>query len=320
MANLFISYRRDDSKHAVGRLHSALSEYFENPKEEIFVDVDSIPLGVRFAEFLDEKVGESDIVLVVIGPNWVQELNRRANDTDDFVRIEVSAALARGIKVVPVLLDGTSVPETADLPSDLVTLAKHHGTQLHHSSFRSDVDRLARGLGLTKKLKAPTRNAKAGSSSLISTLRNTMDAFGGTHPRSELHGNPQNEKPTTNASKIRNAAELAVSAPSSSDAKDDVSKSRRRNRLVFGGVISVCVAYIGFVSAADISDLTPVSGAFVLGLPSFVFLVIAAFLARSWEFYTILIVVALIGITIFQNKIEAITGMNPALAFIYLFY
>lgn len=69
MPKIFISYRREDSKHAVGRLHAALKRHVRDPKRDIFIDIDNIPKGVDFVEHLDQQVAQCDVMLAVIGPS-----------------------------------------------------------------------------------------------------------------------------------------------------------------------------------------------------------------------------------------------------------
>lgn len=86
-------------------------------------DVDSVPLGVDFRHYLDEQVGRCDVLLAVIGAQWLSLLNERRDDPEDFVRIEIESALARGIPVVPILVDEASIPKAGELPAGLAPLA-----------------------------------------------------------------------------------------------------------------------------------------------------------------------------------------------------
>jgi len=109
VTKIFISYRREDSQHQADRLHAALSRKI--PKRNIFIDVDNIPVGVDFVQHLDQQVGQCEVLLALIGPDWLEAKNpetgaRRLDDPKDFVRIEIASALKRGIPVAPVLLDG----------------------------------------------------------------------------------------------------------------------------------------------------------------------------------------------------------------------
>jgi formylglycine-generating enzyme required for sulfatase activity len=140
-SKVFISYRRDDSAGHAGRVHDRLEREFG--PDLLFMDVDAIPLGVNFIKVLREEVAKCDVLLALIGPNW---LNRRLDNPSDFLRIEIATALQRDIPVIPILLDGARMPKAAQLPKDLEELAVRNGLDIRHASFRSDMDRLIRGL------------------------------------------------------------------------------------------------------------------------------------------------------------------------------
>ena len=145
---LFISYRRDDSAGYSGRVHDRLQREFGG--NLLFMDVNSIPLGVNFSKVLVEEVAKCDVLLAVIGPGWLdardEKGHRRLENPDDFVRIEIGTALKRGIPVIPILLEGTRVPKADQLPEDLKELSLHNGLNVRHASFSDDMDRLIRGL------------------------------------------------------------------------------------------------------------------------------------------------------------------------------
>jgi formylglycine-generating enzyme required for sulfatase activity len=164
VAKIFISYRREDSQHQADRLHAALSKRI--PKRNIFIDVDNIPVGVDFVQHLDQQVGQCDVLLALIGPDWLEAKNpqtgkRRLDDPKDFVRIEIAAALKRGIPVAPVLLDGAPFPPEHKLPEDLKALTRRNGVEVRRMTFDADAERLVRGLELTRAATAakpaPTR-------------------------------------------------------------------------------------------------------------------------------------------------------------------
>ncbi|MFN8382069.1 MAG: toll/interleukin-1 receptor domain-containing protein [Anaerolineales bacterium] len=145
----FISYRRSDSADIVGRIYDRLAEDFGD--EPIFKDVDDIPLGVDFKEFLDQKVSECTVLLAVIGSGWVNAAdaagNKRLNDPNDFVRIEIEAALARNIPVIPLLVRGASMPAAAELPSSLQKLVYKNGIPIRPDpDFHNDMHRLINAL------------------------------------------------------------------------------------------------------------------------------------------------------------------------------
>lgn len=146
--SLFISYRRTDSAGYSGRVHDRLQREFGD--NLLFMDVDSIPLGTNFVKMLGEEVAKCDVLLAVIGPGWLEahdeKGNRRLDNPDDFVRIEIGTALKRGIPVVPILLEGTQVPKADQLPDDLKELTLRNGLDVRHASFAEDMERLIRGL------------------------------------------------------------------------------------------------------------------------------------------------------------------------------
>jgi formylglycine-generating enzyme required for sulfatase activity len=141
---IFISYRREESAASAGRLFDRLSNYF--PANQIFMDVDSIDLGENFVKTIGETVGSCDVLIAVIGKGWLtsrdQEGQRRLDNPDDFVRLEIATALKRDIRVIPVLVDGASMPQPRDLPEDLKTLVHRNALVLSHDRFRPDSERL----------------------------------------------------------------------------------------------------------------------------------------------------------------------------------
>src|SRR5262252_3232601 len=113
MSRVFINYRRADSTAMAGRLHDRLAQTFG--RKILFMDVDHVPAGVDFVEYLHSQVAACRVFLAVIGPNWLdakdEDGRRRFDNPDDFVAIEIAAALARDICVIPVLVDGALIPK-----------------------------------------------------------------------------------------------------------------------------------------------------------------------------------------------------------------
>src|SRR5215467_13810316 len=118
VARIFLSYRRDDSGGYTGRLYDRLSQHFG--RDNLFMDVDTIALGLDFVEVIQDAVGVCDVLLAVIGRQWLTSADargyRRLDNPEDFVRIEIMAALARNIRVIPVLVGGASMPRSTELP------------------------------------------------------------------------------------------------------------------------------------------------------------------------------------------------------------
>ncbi len=141
---IFISYRRDDTSASAGRLYDRLSSHF--PSNRIFIDVDNIAPGVDFVEAIEKSVGSCDLLISVIGKNWLtssdDEGKRRLDNPEDFVRLEIGAALRRNIRVIPVLVEGASMPRFTELPDDLKLLARRNAFEISHNRFRADSERL----------------------------------------------------------------------------------------------------------------------------------------------------------------------------------
>jgi hypothetical protein len=144
-SNIFISYRRSDSADITGRIYDSLVDEFG--RAPIFKDVDSIPLGVDFKQYLDQKVSECRVLLAIIGDEWAEARdtsgNRRLDDPDDFVRIEIESALEREILVIPLLVRGARMPTEDQLPPSLQKLVYKNGMPVRPDpDFHNDMDRL----------------------------------------------------------------------------------------------------------------------------------------------------------------------------------
>jgi murein DD-endopeptidase MepM/ murein hydrolase activator NlpD len=143
-SRIFISYRRADSEAITGRIHDRLAEEFGRPK--VFQDVESIPPGVNFKKYLEDMVATCDVLLVIIGQKWLTVTdakgNRRLDNPNDFVAIEIEAGLKRsGMLVIPVLVDRASMPSAEDLPQQLVPLHYCNAISIRHNpDFNRDMD------------------------------------------------------------------------------------------------------------------------------------------------------------------------------------
>jgi ABC-type branched-subunit amino acid transport system substrate-binding protein len=146
MSRIFVSYRRSDSITITGRIHDRLVIEFSD--DAVFKDVDDIPLGADFRTVLDHEVGRCAVQLVIIGPEWLNAADpggqRRLDDPDDFVRIEVEAGLRRDeVLVIPVLVKGAGMPSSADLPPSLRELVFRNAAIIRDDpDFHRDMSRL----------------------------------------------------------------------------------------------------------------------------------------------------------------------------------
>ncbi|NUS50190.1 MAG: toll/interleukin-1 receptor domain-containing protein [Nocardioidaceae bacterium] len=153
---IFVSYRRDDSAYPTGWLTDRLVEHYG--QQQVFTDVDSIELGDDFAKKITKAVASCDVLLAVIGPTWLTAADengeRRLEDPNDYVRIEIEAALRRQVLVVPILVDGARMPRVSDLPGSpavpgdepethsLATLPYREALALHPEQFDWAVGKL----------------------------------------------------------------------------------------------------------------------------------------------------------------------------------
>lgn len=142
---LFINYRREDSAGHTGRLFDKIKGHFGGAME-IFMDIDSIAPGVDFIQAVEQAVKECDVFVAVIGRYWLNAADkdgqRRLDKADDFVRVEIAAALKRDISVIPVLVHGANMPEQKLLPEVLVKLSGQHAIEITDTRWNYDVERL----------------------------------------------------------------------------------------------------------------------------------------------------------------------------------
>ena len=156
MAKIFLSYRRSDSAYVAANLSDKLQQHFG--RDSVFFDIDTIPLGVDFREYIGNAVGQCDVLLAVIGDQWVRAVdaqgNRRIDNPSDFVRVEIESALKRDIPVIPVLVGETEMPSADDLPEAIQSIVYRNATELRAGrDLRQHIDLLIQGLESLFKLK-----------------------------------------------------------------------------------------------------------------------------------------------------------------------
>jgi uncharacterized membrane protein YhaH (DUF805 family) len=159
---IFINYRREISAAAAGRLSDRLIQHFDH--DQLFLDVDGIEPGVDFVKTLEDQVAQCSAFIAVIAPGWADlksaEGQRRLDQPNDHVRIEIESALKRDIRVIPVLVDGARMPTANELPDSIKPLSRRNAVTLSHHRFGPEVDELARvlegALGLHPKSTTPS--------------------------------------------------------------------------------------------------------------------------------------------------------------------
>jgi len=148
MDAIFISYRREDSQGEAGRLSDSLAKIFGDSK--VFLDVEGIQAGQDFRQAIETQVASCSVLLALIGPHWLDSTaasgQRRLDDPHDFVRLEISSALKRGIPVIPVLVRQAQMVTSEQLPPDLSALAFRQAAELRYNRWDADVAALAASL------------------------------------------------------------------------------------------------------------------------------------------------------------------------------
>jgi TIR domain-containing protein len=143
MPKIFISYRRVDSAGYTQAIYSRLVQQFS--QDEIFIDVDTIAPGADFERAIERAVADCDVLVAVIGKRWITaEPNApsRFENTKDYVALEISTALARDVHVIPVLVDGTTMPREENLPFPVRPITRRQAIEISNTRFKFDVERL----------------------------------------------------------------------------------------------------------------------------------------------------------------------------------
>ena len=165
MPKVFISYRREDSQDIAGRIYDRLAAHYG--AKNVVYDVDAVPLGVDFRTYLDDQVRLCEVLLAIIGRDWLtvvdQNDKRRLDSPRDYLRIEIESAKAHGIPVIPVLVRRASVPDDTDLPASLAFLPYiNAATVSSGKDFDPHIQRLIRGIdGLIEFLAQSERRSSA---------------------------------------------------------------------------------------------------------------------------------------------------------------
>jgi hypothetical protein len=141
---VFVCYRREDTGPYARLLKEHLTERF--PDVPVFMDTDSIEVGVDFAEAIEAALGSCVVLIALIGRGWLtatdDEGRRRLDDPDDYVLFEIRTAMERCVRVIPVLVDGAKAPRQRQLPAHLCKLARLNALEMSYDRFEYDESRL----------------------------------------------------------------------------------------------------------------------------------------------------------------------------------
>jgi len=213
---IFISYRREETAYPAGWLYDRLAARFAD--DQVFKDVDSIELGDDFVEVISSAVGSCDVLLALIGDRWLtitdEDGQRRLDDPNDFVRVEIEAALTRNVRVIPILVEGARMPRAAELPPSLARLVRRQALELHPARFDFDTGRLLRVLERTL---AEVRAAQQAAVSTKAPVEEAPDSTTTELPEASEQQEPVERIPTPSPSPA--PATLAATRPPSDQRK-----------------------------------------------------------------------------------------------------
>ena len=144
MSGIFISYRREDSRGYAGRIYDRLSQHFGC--DQVFMDIDSIEPGTDYQKKIQQALESCDVLIAIIGKNWLtvcdKEGQQRIKNSQDLVRIEIQTALRANLTVIPILVEGTTMPQFESLPKPLKPFGRQQAKEISDSNFHRDIDSL----------------------------------------------------------------------------------------------------------------------------------------------------------------------------------
>jgi hypothetical protein len=177
---IFISYRRDETVFPASWLYERLAAHFG--PEQVFKDVDSIELGDDFPEAIADAVGACDVLLVLIGAQWLEITDeagrRRLENPDDFVRLEIEAALQRKVRIIPILVGRARMPRADQLPASLGKLVHRQALELDPNRFEADFRRLVRVVERTLAEEEARREAEESRLTTVQAMVASLRADG----------------------------------------------------------------------------------------------------------------------------------------------
>lgn len=144
LTNIFINYRRDDTRANAGRLEADLEKHFPG---RVFRDIHDIEAGSDFVVAINDEVGKCGALLVMIGRQWLtltdKNGKRRLDNPGDYVAAEIAGALVRKeVRVIPILVDDAQMPTEEDLPASLKDLVRRNARKLDDEYWDEDVKKL----------------------------------------------------------------------------------------------------------------------------------------------------------------------------------
>jgi hypothetical protein len=236
----------------------------------VFKDVDSIELGDDFVQVITKAVGSCDVLLALIGNQWVTitdaQGRRRLDDPDDFVRLEIEAALTRDVRIIPILVDGARMPHADELPTGLAGLTRRQALELSPSRFEYDTSRLLKVLDMTLA-EVQTAHDSAAATSTAAAQHVQEDAAEKHSPATGSNRDLQDATtatpPAAQVSHEPVSGESKAPAPADGGPTQDVgfpSRSRILRRVLMIGVPLAAVVLIYLIIQVVLDEPTRPQG------------------------------------------------------------
>src|SRR6266511_4418850 len=141
---IFLKYRRDETSGHAGRLFDVLAARFGN--DHVFMDIDRIEPGLDFADVISEAVASCDVFIALIGSRWLTSADAkgrpRLENPEDFIRLELEAALELDVRLIPALVQNAQMPSSDELPETLRPFARRHAVELSDTRWTFDIGKL----------------------------------------------------------------------------------------------------------------------------------------------------------------------------------
>jgi hypothetical protein len=241
MPRIFISYRRADSDAIAGRIRDRLANHFG--EQSVFMDIDSIPFGTDFRTHIKEMLSHNDILVSIIGPQWLGSENdghfRIADETDP-IRVELETALKAGSAVIPVLVGGAKMPKPSELPDTLKDFSYRNAAEVDVGrDFHHHMQRLIRSMETLLARSSVSRAAE---------LKEEDAARPDVGTETPPHG-ATSTRESEPASFVKVSDAPAVAATTAPDASPADKPAPRHRRLWLIALPAVCIV-VGMGTAA----------------------------------------------------------------------
>ena len=156
-ARVFINYRRKTDQLGVKPIYDRLTSEFGI--ENVFKDVDNIPLGADFNIAINQAIKECNIFIPIISPYWLSSIQDQAQQID-FVRIEIETALKQSKTIIPVFIGDNPIPKQQELPPSIANLVMKNAARIRSERFESDIE------GLIREIKTITQRPRQNSTTI----------------------------------------------------------------------------------------------------------------------------------------------------------